>query len=555
MKQISGPIWSRSRLLCQRSRPRGGYMSLFRCLTVLVLGLSAAGCIGGRLQGPVARLKNTRSTHFAWVAHRGSYVPTVAGPFEKDFERGWKVGFRQMASTGSGDVPAVPDRRYWSPDFQSPWGQQRIAAWQQGFEEGIGAAAGNQTGPVMLASANEPTYCPECEAAGEPTMELAAPNEDSPPPAFSPRDVTPREEQAQPPSRFENGHTGSESVRAPNIQPEVPFADEADDVPLPFEPEADVPPTTNDQEPRMPEPLESETTSPFDAPFEVPGDQPDEVEGNEFDGSENLRENLEDLFGPTSSRIDRLPLTRSKRDAGKTHNADGWNVSRRAYPASRDGKVRAEGADPTPVGIQSGSGVIRLVHRPSPDAHAAASATLGNTNVVGTDGNATHTSWQGDTVEKVLEPATSSSESPDFPVVSEPAAIRKDSPSRNSGGPEFPRLTFGGDGNGQATEVVSTRPVARAEDSNVKPPVILSEEFSSTESEPIPIQMNRTVFAAPIVSEAAPDTSELLRRLKALSGDGAEGPPAERDDAPATDARPVHPDDLFQDLQGAVDGP
>jgi hypothetical protein len=58
----------------------------------------------------------------------------------KDFHRGFKAGYMQVADGGDGCTPAFPPREYWGWKYQSHEGQARVAAWFSGFPHGARAA-------------------------------------------------------------------------------------------------------------------------------------------------------------------------------------------------------------------------------------------------------------------------------------------------------------------------------------------------------------------------------------------------------------------------------
>jgi hypothetical protein len=57
-----------------------------------------------------------------------------------DFEAGFRAGYEDVASGGTGCTPAFAPRDYWGWKYQSPAGQQRVAAWFAGFPLGAQAA-------------------------------------------------------------------------------------------------------------------------------------------------------------------------------------------------------------------------------------------------------------------------------------------------------------------------------------------------------------------------------------------------------------------------------
>ncbi|MFO0013594.1 MAG: hypothetical protein ACK553_12680 [Planctomycetota bacterium] len=58
----------------------------------------------------------------------------------KEFSRGFKAGYMDVASGGTGCTPAFPPREYWGWKYQSCEGQSRVAAWFSGYPYGAQAA-------------------------------------------------------------------------------------------------------------------------------------------------------------------------------------------------------------------------------------------------------------------------------------------------------------------------------------------------------------------------------------------------------------------------------
>ena len=73
----------------------------------------------------------------AWHARKHCFVDQK---YLKDFQRGFRAGYVQVADTGSGCTPAFPPVEYWNWYYQSAEGQARVAAWFAGFPHGAQAA-------------------------------------------------------------------------------------------------------------------------------------------------------------------------------------------------------------------------------------------------------------------------------------------------------------------------------------------------------------------------------------------------------------------------------
>src|SRR5262249_9287416 len=64
-----------------------------------------------------------------------------------DFGSGFRAGYAGMATYGNGTVPALPPRTYWSPWYQSQYGQQQTQAWFDGYSHGVLAAGKDGVNP------------------------------------------------------------------------------------------------------------------------------------------------------------------------------------------------------------------------------------------------------------------------------------------------------------------------------------------------------------------------------------------------------------------------
>ncbi|MCU0710709.1 MAG: hypothetical protein MUC43_01525 [Pirellula sp.] len=61
-------------------------------------------------------------------------------PHLRDFSKGFKAGYMDVADGGTGCVPIFPPREYWGWKYQSCEGQARVAAWFAGYPHGARAA-------------------------------------------------------------------------------------------------------------------------------------------------------------------------------------------------------------------------------------------------------------------------------------------------------------------------------------------------------------------------------------------------------------------------------
>jgi hypothetical protein len=58
----------------------------------------------------------------------------------KEFSRGFRAGYMDVADGGTGCVPSFPPREYWGWRYQSCEGQEKVSAWFSGFPHGVRAA-------------------------------------------------------------------------------------------------------------------------------------------------------------------------------------------------------------------------------------------------------------------------------------------------------------------------------------------------------------------------------------------------------------------------------
>jgi hypothetical protein len=73
----------------------------------------------------------------AWHSRKHAFVDQK---YLFDFARGFKAGYRDVASGADGCTPAFPPREYWGWKYQSCEGQARVAAWFSGYPYGAQAA-------------------------------------------------------------------------------------------------------------------------------------------------------------------------------------------------------------------------------------------------------------------------------------------------------------------------------------------------------------------------------------------------------------------------------
>jgi hypothetical protein len=71
------------------------------------------------------------------LGHRGT---------SSDYASGWKQGYFEVSTGGTGEPPAVPPRKYWSPKYQDLAGQRAIEDWYAGFQDGATVAESEGNG-------------------------------------------------------------------------------------------------------------------------------------------------------------------------------------------------------------------------------------------------------------------------------------------------------------------------------------------------------------------------------------------------------------------------
>ncbi len=79
-----------------------------------------------------------------WTEATAAYMSnheTCANPWS-DYGLGWREGYYCVATGGDGQLPPVPNCKYWGPGFQTEAGRSRVNAWYNGFEIGASVAGG-----------------------------------------------------------------------------------------------------------------------------------------------------------------------------------------------------------------------------------------------------------------------------------------------------------------------------------------------------------------------------------------------------------------------------
>lgn len=105
---------------------------------ILLLGCSS-GCYEVRdgFDECSIKCRNKIRARCAWWRTRSVYDDIG---YRDDFESGFRDGYYDVASGGSGKAPTLPPRKYWKPHYQNQEGHMRTLAWFDGFAHGALAA-------------------------------------------------------------------------------------------------------------------------------------------------------------------------------------------------------------------------------------------------------------------------------------------------------------------------------------------------------------------------------------------------------------------------------
>ncbi|MFO1066212.1 MAG: hypothetical protein U0892_20325 [Pirellulales bacterium] len=85
----------------------------------------------------VAGYRNHSYSAKSWHRHKHIYCNE---PCLNDFCAGYRQAYEDVANGGNGCTPAFPPREYWGWQYQSAYGQKRVAAWFAGYPHGAKAA-------------------------------------------------------------------------------------------------------------------------------------------------------------------------------------------------------------------------------------------------------------------------------------------------------------------------------------------------------------------------------------------------------------------------------
>ena len=96
-----------------------------------------------------------RAPHFIDQPHLGA------------FGAGFRAGYTDVATGGTGCPPPLPPRKYWNWKYQTPEGQSKVAAWFSGYPYGAQAAEEEQAGEyqnIQVSYLIEQQYSPEFQS-------------------------------------------------------------------------------------------------------------------------------------------------------------------------------------------------------------------------------------------------------------------------------------------------------------------------------------------------------------------------------------------------------
>jgi len=102
---------------------------------VLPMIFLLTGCAG--IQDFEYRVANKWRSYWAWEAHEDAAFPDGVA---KSYREGWKKGYYDRLTGGTGQPPAVPPKEFWAPSYQTAEGAAIIELWYSGFRDGTLAA-------------------------------------------------------------------------------------------------------------------------------------------------------------------------------------------------------------------------------------------------------------------------------------------------------------------------------------------------------------------------------------------------------------------------------
>jgi hypothetical protein len=141
--RIKLPNFLRHRRLSSTARKRLALLVVLGASIVPAVGCSAWTGVNntwkynGYWNETMMGHRNKTSAHKAWHSRKHHFCNEK---YLREFARGFRDGYIDVADGGSGCTPAFPPREYWGWKYQSCEGQARVAAWFSGFPHGARAA-------------------------------------------------------------------------------------------------------------------------------------------------------------------------------------------------------------------------------------------------------------------------------------------------------------------------------------------------------------------------------------------------------------------------------
>lgn len=100
-------------------------------------GMSNSWKYNGGWNETMMKHRNKYSANKAWHSRKHHFCNEK---HSREFARGFKDGYLDVADGGTGCTPAFPPRELWGWKYQSCEGQARVAAWFAGYPHGARAA-------------------------------------------------------------------------------------------------------------------------------------------------------------------------------------------------------------------------------------------------------------------------------------------------------------------------------------------------------------------------------------------------------------------------------
>jgi hypothetical protein len=111
--------------------------SLGRYLLILIC-LLPIGC--SQLSDAALVASNRASAEFAWHTSGKASAAGLPHTLKHHFGLGYIQGYADVGDGGNGAVPLFPPQCYWSPQYRTDAGREKVSAWFQGYQAGTVAA-------------------------------------------------------------------------------------------------------------------------------------------------------------------------------------------------------------------------------------------------------------------------------------------------------------------------------------------------------------------------------------------------------------------------------